>query len=66
MLVANGTTLHRHKRQTDITGQTLCQTRANYIMPRAAVNVKGNWMYVVNMPQMSDMYTQLVKSETCM
>lgn len=55
----------RTKRQGDITGQTLCQTRANYIMPRAAVNVKGNWMFVVNMPQMNDMYTQLVKSETC-
>ena len=55
----------RSKRQAEVTGQTLCQTRANYIMPRAAVNVKGNWMFVVNMPQMSDMYTQLVKSETC-
>ncbi|XP_060517385.1 protein spaetzle 5 isoform X2 [Cylas formicarius] len=57
--------LARNKRQSTVTGQTLCRSRSNFIMPRAALNSKGNWMYVVNMPEVDSRYTQLVKSETC-
>ncbi|XP_066261751.1 protein spaetzle 5-like [Euwallacea similis] len=66
--LSNSTALSTHlraKRQATITGQTLCRSRSNYIMPRAALNSKGNWMYVVNMPETNQQYTQLVKSEMC-
>ncbi|XP_076270093.1 protein spaetzle 5-like [Rhynchophorus ferrugineus] len=63
--VNNGTSLVRRKRQSTITGQPLCRSRSSYIMPRAALNSKGNWMYVVNMPESNQQYTQLVKSEVC-
>ncbi|KAF5296810.1 hypothetical protein FQA39_LY12328 [Lamprigera yunnana] len=56
---------HRIKRQTQ-TGQQLCQFSTQYITPRAALNNKGNWMYIVNMPEIDNKYTQLVKSETCL
>lgn len=60
------TTDHRiTKRQNSLSGQTLCESTSSYIMPRAALNNKGNWMYVVNMPELDNRYTQLVKSETC-
>ncbi|KRT80930.1 hypothetical protein AMK59_6125 [Oryctes borbonicus] len=55
----------RVKRQNALSGQTLCETTSSFIMPRAALNNKGNWMYVVNMPELDNRYTQLVKSETC-
>lgn len=63
----NGTNLShsRSKRQSALSGETLCETTSSYIMPRAALNNKGNWMYVVNMPELDNRYTQLVKSETC-
>ncbi|XP_075233069.1 protein spaetzle 5-like [Lycorma delicatula] len=50
--------------QTNGTTTQLCPTRSQFVMPKAALNNKGNWMYVVNLDQ--DRYTQLVRSETCM
>ncbi|CAB3371731.1 Hypothetical predicted protein [Cloeon dipterum] len=57
----------RSKRQAPApNGATqLCPTTSSYIMPRAALNNRGNWMYVVNINEVDDRYTQLVKSETC-
>lgn len=64
--VSNGTTSNgRQKRQSALTGQSLCETNSQFIMPRAALNNKGNWMYVVNMPETDNKLSQLVKSETC-
>ncbi|CAG9767667.1 unnamed protein product [Ceutorhynchus assimilis] len=57
--------LSRKKRQSTIQGQPICRSRSNYIMPKAALNSKGNWMYVVNMPETDRQFTQLVKSEMC-
>ncbi|CAB0020783.1 unnamed protein product [Nesidiocoris tenuis] len=58
----NGT---RVKRQvSDGRTTTLCPTTPRFIMPRAALNSKGNWMYVVNLDT-DQRYTQLVRSETC-
>ncbi|RZC34609.1 uncharacterized protein BDFB_000458 [Asbolus verrucosus] len=57
--------IERKKRQSALTGQTLCSARSQFIMPRAALNNKGNWMFVVNMPELDNRFTQLVKSETC-
>lgn len=46
--------------------EQLCPTRSQYITPRAAINKQGNWMYVVNMGEnMDSMYSQLVKTESC-
>lgn len=60
------TTEHRFKRQANLGGpQQLCPTRSQYIMPQAAVNSQGNWMYVVNIPEQNNRFTQLVRSETC-
>jgi hypothetical protein len=62
---SNSTMHERTKRQSALTGQSLCTARSQFIMPRAALNNKGNWMYVVNMPELDNRFTQLVKSETC-
>ncbi|XP_044751528.1 protein spaetzle 5 isoform X2 [Coccinella septempunctata] len=56
----------RVKRQDDgLTGETLCTARSTFIMPRAAMNANGNWMFVVNMENSDQKYTQLVRSEVC-
>lgn len=52
---------HRTKRQSPMREQ-LCETKSNYINPQAALNARGNWMYIVNG---IDSATQLVKTETC-
>ncbi|XP_050307073.1 protein spaetzle 5-like [Anthonomus grandis grandis] len=65
----NGTStadvLIRTKRQSPIRGRPLCRSRSNFIMPKAALNSKGNWVYIVNTPETNQKYTQLVKSEMC-
>lgn len=55
------TSAERPRRQADIS-QSLCTVRTEYITPRAALNNKGSWKYVVNMP---DNMTQLVRAEIC-
>nr|XP_026490067.1 protein spaetzle 5-like isoform X1 [Vanessa tameamea] len=51
----------RPRRQAANT-EELCRVRTQFINPRAALNNKGNWRYVVNMP---DNMTQLVRAEIC-
>ncbi|XP_058833363.1 protein spaetzle 5 [Topomyia yanbarensis] len=51
----------RQKRQTTDGRTQLCQTREMFVTPQAALNTKGNWMYVVN----HDESRQLVKAEIC-
>ncbi|KAL3273475.1 hypothetical protein HHI36_014917 [Cryptolaemus montrouzieri] len=56
----------RSKRQNgEMDGETLCQTTSKFIMPKTALNKHGAWMYVVNMENTNEKYTQLVKSEVC-
>jgi len=55
--------LTRDRRQSSDPDQ-LCPTVAQYIMPRAAVNTDGDWMYVVNMPDEPE-YQQFVRAEIC-
>ncbi|XP_018027882.1 protein spaetzle 5 isoform X2 [Hyalella azteca] len=43
----------------------LCPSRANYIMPKAAQSISGDWMFLVNLEE-NPRYTQLVRSETCL
>ncbi|KAL9904639.1 spatzle 5 Toll-1 receptor isoform 1-T1 [Glossina fuscipes fuscipes] len=51
----------RVKRQSP--GQTsLCQTTSRFITPQAALNSKGNWMFVVNEASTA---RQMVKAELC-
>lgn len=53
----------RSRRQALAPGQQeLCAARTEYINPRAALNNKGSWKYVVNMP---DSMSQLVRTEIC-
>merc|ERR1712241_117505 len=40
----------RNRRQTTDPDQ-LCPTVASFVMPRAGVNAKGDWMFIVNMPE---------------
>ncbi|CAH1963742.1 unnamed protein product [Acanthoscelides obtectus] len=67
--LGNGTTTtefhSRVKRQSKVNGEQLCAATSNYIVPKAALNNKGNWMYVVNMPEVDSRASQLVKTETC-
>nr|CAI5823167.1 unnamed protein product [Callosobruchus analis] len=59
---ATSTELHsRRKRQSGVNGEQLCAATSNYIVPKAALNNKGNWMYVVNMPEVDSRASQLVK-----
>ncbi|CAH2107010.1 unnamed protein product [Euphydryas editha] len=51
----------RPRRQAANT-EELCRVRTQFVNPRAALNNKGNWRYVVNMP---DNMTQLVRAEIC-
>jgi len=53
----------RNRRQTTDPDQ-LCPTVASFVMPRAGVNAKGDWMFIVNMPEETQ-YRQLVRSEIC-
>ncbi|XKL61351.1 hypothetical protein PGB90_008408 [Kerria lacca] len=56
----------RRQTSTTIAGTELCPTRSQFIMPRAALNNRGEWKYIVNVDQNSEKYTQLVRSETCL
>ncbi|XP_058459089.1 protein spaetzle 5 [Malaya genurostris] len=51
----------RQKRQSTDGRIQLCQTREMFVTPQAALNTKGNWMYIVN----HDDSRQLVKAEIC-
>ncbi|XP_076753750.1 spatzle 5 Toll-1 receptor [Xylocopa sonorina] len=55
----------RRKRQSNINAISLCPTEAQYIAPKAALNNQGNWMYVVNLQEQNQKYSQLVRSERC-
>ncbi|CAH1644558.1 unnamed protein product [Spodoptera littoralis] len=52
----------RRRQAATPTTQTLCSVRTEFIPIRAALNNKGNWKYVVNMP---DNMSQLVRAEVC-
>ncbi|XP_028043508.1 protein spaetzle 5 [Bombyx mandarina] len=60
-LASAETSAERPRRQA-VNAQELCSVRTEYITPRAALNNKGSWKYVVNMP---DNMTQLVRAEIC-
>ncbi|KAK0156681.1 hypothetical protein PV328_012443, partial [Microctonus aethiopoides] len=53
------------KRQSTPDVISVCPTKSQFIMPKAALNNRGNWMYVVNVAESSDNYSQLIKSEIC-
>ncbi|KAG0712591.1 Protein spaetzle 5 [Chionoecetes opilio] len=53
----------RHKRQ--LSSMELCAYEEDYIMPRAALNNKGTWMFLVNMEEESPQYTQAVQTKKC-
>ncbi|XP_049767575.1 protein spaetzle 5 isoform X1 [Schistocerca cancellata] len=56
----------RSRRQSGSGSQDqLCPTTKQFVMPKAAMNNQGNWMYVVNLNEVDDRYTQLVGTETC-
>ncbi|XP_034238326.1 protein spaetzle 5 [Thrips palmi] len=67
----------RQRRQTSTSeagSTTLCPTTSSFITPQAALNTKGVWMFVANVPdaqggqaagQGGGRYTQLVRAESC-
>ncbi|XP_014218346.1 protein spaetzle 5 [Copidosoma floridanum] len=56
---------NRAKRQSDVNGVSICPTKTVSVLPKAAVNNQGNWMYIVNFEDQKK-YSQLVRSEICM
>nr|WMZ41600.1 spaetzle-3 protein [Altica viridicyanea] len=58
---SNHTNNIRTRRQTGTNQRQLCQVRTQYIVPRAALNNKGNWMYIVNMPEVDSKLHNLLK-----
>ncbi|KAJ8670315.1 hypothetical protein QAD02_001574 [Eretmocerus hayati] len=55
---------NRARRQSDSNAVSICPTRSQFVMPKAALNNQGKWMYVVNLEEQAK-YSQLVKSEVC-
>ncbi|XP_034950442.1 protein spaetzle 5 [Chelonus insularis] len=53
------------KRQASPEAISLCKTNSKYLTPKAALNNRGNWMYVVNLPETNENYSQLVRTEVC-
>jgi len=51
----------RTKRQSS-TRSTLCETTSQFVTPQAALNSRGNWMFVVNEENTA---RQMVKAELC-
>eukprot|EP00092_Neocalanus_flemingeri_P083749 GFUD01105128.1.p1 GENE.GFUD01105128.1~~GFUD01105128.1.p1 ORF type:complete len:219 (-),score=53.49 GFUD01105128.1:74-730(-) len=45
--------------------ENICHTESEYILPKAAKNKKGKFMFIVNSPAGSEEYIQLVKVTTC-
>lgn len=50
------------RQQLAANDENLCTARASYISPQAAMNSRGNWMYLVNDV---DSVTQQIRTETC-
>ncbi|XP_034109374.1 protein spaetzle 5 [Drosophila albomicans] len=57
----NNKKIQRTKRQSP-TRSTLCETTSQFITPQAALNSRGNWMFVVNEENTA---RQMVKAELC-
>merc|ERR1711872_246465 len=47
------------------TAENICETKTNYITPRGAKNKEGKFMFIVNHPEGSLDYVQLVRVTTC-
>ncbi|XP_049866407.1 protein spaetzle 5-like [Pectinophora gossypiella] len=60
-LASAETSAERPRRQTGVT-QELCRATTEFVPPRAGLNNKGSWRYIVNMP---DNMTQLVRATKC-
>eukprot|EP00092_Neocalanus_flemingeri_P045996 GFUD01051625.1.p1 GENE.GFUD01051625.1~~GFUD01051625.1.p1 ORF type:complete len:216 (+),score=62.55 GFUD01051625.1:134-781(+) len=45
--------------------ENICDVETEYIMPRAAKNKEGKFMFIVNHPEGADEYIQLVRIATC-
>ncbi|KAH8302857.1 hypothetical protein KR044_011334, partial [Drosophila immigrans] len=58
---SNDKKAQRSKRQSP-TRSTLCETTSQFITPQAALNSRGNWMFVVNEENTA---RQMVKAELC-
>ncbi|XP_063586613.1 uncharacterized protein LOC134764051 isoform X1 [Penaeus indicus] len=55
--------LRRQRRQ--ISSMDLCPYESEFIMPRVGLNNRGDWMFLVNLNEVSSEYTQLVESKKC-
>ena len=45
--------------------ENICDTNTKYVTPRAAKNKAGQFVFIVNSPEGSEEYIQLVKVTTC-
>ncbi|XP_054264789.1 protein spaetzle 5 [Macrosteles quadrilineatus] len=55
----------RSKRQLPGQDTQLCPTRSQFVSPKAALNGQGNWMFIVNLDQDQNRFTQQVRAEVC-
>ncbi|XP_043210552.1 protein spaetzle 5-like [Amphibalanus amphitrite] len=65
------TSQRRPRRQADdVTGGSqLCPTIGQFVMPKAGLNSRGEWRYVINVDDEDDdsqVYSQLVRTERCL
>ncbi|RWS30768.1 uncharacterized protein B4U80_02444 [Leptotrombidium deliense] len=56
--------LERPKRQTE-DGEEICRTRKMYITPKAALNDKSEWKYIINLGDKDPQLKQVIKVDVC-
>ncbi|XP_015782050.1 protein spaetzle 5 [Tetranychus urticae] len=68
--VARQQSLKRVKRQSNniansLEGEEVCRTRTMFLSPRAALNDKSEWKYVVNLAEKDANLKQVIKVDVC-
>ncbi|XP_015790281.1 uncharacterized protein LOC107367110 [Tetranychus urticae] len=67
---ANSTKVNRTRRKLDPPdddlGEEICATKSMYITPRAALNDKSEWKYIVNLGDRDSRLKQIIKVEVCL
>lgn len=64
---AHSSATTRYKRQIDDDSSAgeLCETRSMFITPRAALNDRSEWRFVVNVPERDQRFRQVIRVELC-
>ena len=56
----------RSKRQEFHRTENLCEFRTTYVAPRAALNDKSEWKFIINLGKRDPKLRQVIKVNTCL